>query len=58
FYAASEGNAAFINVFNVDKSTGFSWFPLAYVEYDIETGDPIRAPTAGYAGSPPASRAC
>ncbi|BBZ68325.1 long-chain-acyl-CoA synthetase [Mycolicibacterium insubricum] len=42
FYAASEGNAAFINVFNVDKSTGFSWFPLAYVEYDIETGDPIR----------------
>ena len=42
FYAASEGNAAFINVFNVDKSTGFSWFPLSYVEYDVETGDPVR----------------
>ncbi|MCV7192091.1 long-chain-acyl-CoA synthetase FadD6 [Mycolicibacterium brumae] len=42
FYAASEGNAAFINMFNIDKTTGFSWFPLAYVEYDVETGDPIR----------------
>lgn len=42
FYAASEGNTAFINVFNVSKSTGISPMPLAYVEYDPETGEPAR----------------
>ena len=42
FYAASEGNTAFINIFNVSKSTGLSFFPLAYVEYDVETGEPKR----------------
>ena len=42
FYAASEGNTAFINVFNVPKSTGISPMPLAYVEYDAETGEPKR----------------
>ncbi len=42
FYAASEGNTAFINVFNIPKTTGISPLPLAYVEYDPETGDPVR----------------
>ena len=42
FYAASEGNAAFINIFNIPKSTGISPTPLAYVEYDAETGEPAR----------------
>src|ERR1700758_197882 len=42
FYAASEGNAAFINIFNVPKSTGISPTPLAYVEYDHDTGAPLR----------------
>jgi fatty-acyl-CoA synthase len=43
FYAASEGNTAFINIFNVTKSTGVSPLPfLAYVEYDAETGEPKR----------------
>jgi fatty-acyl-CoA synthase len=42
FYAASESNAAFINVFNVSRTTGISPTPLAYVEYDVETGDPVR----------------
>ncbi|MDF2823443.1 MAG: Acetoacetyl-CoA synthetase [Mycobacterium sp.] len=42
FYAASEGNTAFINVFNVARSTGISPMPLAYVEYDAETGEPRR----------------
>jgi fatty-acyl-CoA synthase len=42
FYAASEGNAAFINIFNVPRSTGISPTPLAYVEYDPDTGDPVR----------------
>jgi fatty-acyl-CoA synthase len=42
FYAASEGNTAFINIFNVPKSTGISPVPLAYVEYDPDTGAPLR----------------
>ena len=42
FYAASEGNAAFINIFNVPKSTGISPTPLAYVRYDHDTGAPLR----------------
>lgn len=42
FYAASEGNTAFINIFNIPKSTGINPLPLAYVEYDSETGDPVR----------------
>ena len=42
FYAASEGNTAFINVFNIPRSTGINPLPLAYVEYDPETGDPVR----------------
>ena len=42
FYAASEGNTAFINVFNIPGSTGINPLPLAYVEYDPESGDPVR----------------
>jgi fatty-acyl-CoA synthase len=42
FYAASEGNTAFINIFNVPRSTGISPMPLAYVEYDPDTGAPLR----------------
>ncbi|WP_156688880.1 long-chain-acyl-CoA synthetase FadD6 [Mycobacterium sp. Marseille-P9652] len=42
FYASSEGNTAFINVFNVPRSTGVFPLPLAYVEYDPDTGTPLR----------------
>ncbi len=42
FYAASEGNTAFINIFNVPKSTGINPLPLAYVEYDPDSGEPVR----------------
>ena len=42
FYAASEGTTAFINIFNVPRSTGISPLPLAYVEYDPDTGAPLR----------------
>ena len=42
FYAASEGNTAFINIFNVPKSTGLAPMPLAYVHYDPDTGEPLR----------------
>ncbi|MEZ0051705.1 fatty-acyl-CoA synthase [Mycobacterium sp. MAA66] len=43
FYASSEGNSAFLNVLNIDKSTGICPSPVAYVEYDLETGEPARA---------------
>ncbi len=42
FYAASEGTTAFINVFNVPKSAGCSPLPAAYVQYDTDTGAPLR----------------
>ena len=42
FYAASEGNTAFLNVFNVPRSVGVYPMPLAYVEYDPDTGGPRR----------------
>ena len=42
FYAASEGNTAFLNVFNVDKTTGICPSPIAFVEYDEENGGPAR----------------
>lgn len=42
FYAASEGNTAFINIFNVPQTTGIAPMPLAYVAYDPDTGVPLR----------------
>ena len=42
FYAASEGNTAFINIFNIPGSTGINPLPLAYVEFDTATGEPVR----------------
>ena len=42
FYAASEGNTAFMNVFNIDKTTGICPTPIAFVEYDGESGQPLR----------------
>lgn len=42
FYAASEGNTAFVNVFNIDKTTGICPSPVAFVEYDVDTGEPAR----------------
>ena len=42
FYSASESTTAFINIFNVPRSTGISPMPLAYVEYDPDTGEPLR----------------
>ncbi len=59
FYAASEGNTAFLNVFNVDKTTGICPSPIAFVEYDDGDAATRRAATtAASARSRPASRAC
>ncbi len=42
FYAASEGNIAFVNVLNLDKTIGFCPAPYAIVEYDIDRDQPVR----------------
>jgi fatty-acyl-CoA synthase len=42
FYGASEGNTAFVNVLNVPKSTGICPTPVAFVEYDPDSGEPLR----------------
>ena len=42
FYAASEGNTAFVNVFNVPKTAGICPTPVAFVTYDPDTGQPLR----------------
>ncbi|MCH9734136.1 MAG: long-chain-acyl-CoA synthetase FadD6 [Actinomycetia bacterium] len=41
FYAASEGNTAFVNFLNLDKTTGICPTPVAFVEYN-ESGEPVR----------------
>jgi fatty-acyl-CoA synthase len=42
FYGASEGNTGFVNVFNIPKTAGICPTPVAFVEYDAETGEPVR----------------
>ncbi|MEN9447293.1 MAG: hypothetical protein RJA25_583 [Bacteroidota bacterium] len=42
FYASSEGNIAFFNVFNLDNTMGFSIAGYAIVEYDKENERPVR----------------
>jgi len=44
FYAASEGNVAFINAFGVDRTAGFGPLPYAIVEVDDATGRARRFP--------------
>ncbi|WP_194861511.1 long-chain-acyl-CoA synthetase [Dietzia sp. SYD-A1] len=42
FYAASECNIAFVNAFNVAKTTGYCPMDFAIVDYDPDTGEPRR----------------
>ncbi len=42
FYGASEGNTGFVNVFNVPKTAGICPTSVAFVEYDGDTGEPVR----------------
>ncbi|OLT75410.1 long-chain-acyl-CoA synthetase [Mycobacteroides chelonae] len=42
FYSASESNTAFVNALNIDRTVGICPMPIAYVKYDIETGEPLR----------------
>ncbi|HVK20370.1 MAG TPA: long-chain-acyl-CoA synthetase, partial [Actinokineospora sp.] len=42
FYGASECNLAFINALNIDRTAGACPLPFAVVEYDADTGKPLR----------------
>ncbi|MFR9751043.1 long-chain-acyl-CoA synthetase [Nocardia sp. 004] len=42
FYGASESNIAFANVFQIDRTAGFTLLPYAVVAYDTETGKALR----------------
>jgi citronellyl-CoA synthetase len=42
FYASSEGNVGFSNIFNFDATVGFSPVPYSIVKYDKESDQPIR----------------
>lgn len=41
-YSASEANTGFINVLNIDRTVGICPSPIAFVKYDVETGEPVR----------------
>jgi len=47
FYGSSEGNIAFTNLLNFEKTVGMSPLPYAIVKYDRETDTPYRN-SAGY----------
>jgi fatty-acyl-CoA synthase len=42
-YGASEGNTGFVNIFHIPKTAGLCPTAVAFVEYDPETGEPVRA---------------
>lgn len=42
FYAASEGNAVYTNILNLDRTIGFNPGPHALVEYDVEADEPVH----------------
>ena len=42
FYAASEGNIAFVNLFNLDCTVGFCPAPYSLVKYDVDRDEPVR----------------
>jgi fatty-acyl-CoA synthase len=42
FYGASEGNTGFVNIFHIPKTAGLCPTTVAFVQYDPETGEPIR----------------
>jgi fatty-acyl-CoA synthase len=41
-YGASEGNTGFVNIFHIPKTAGICPTAVAFVEYDPETGQPVR----------------
>lgn len=44
FYAASEGNGGFANLFNKDATVGLPIAPCALIEYDVAADEIVRTP--------------
>jgi citronellyl-CoA synthetase len=42
FYAASEGNIAFVNMMNLDCTVGIGFAPYVLIEYDVDSDEPVR----------------
>jgi citronellyl-CoA synthetase len=42
FYAASEGNIAFVNLLNLDCTVGFCPAKYSLIKYDIDRDEPVR----------------
>ncbi len=42
FYAASEGNIAFVNMMNLNCTVGIGFAPYALVRYDVDNDEPVR----------------
>lgn len=42
FYASSEGNVAFMNIFNLDNTIGFGGGNIALIKYDKDLEQPVR----------------
>lgn len=42
FYGASEGNLAFTNAFNLERTAGFCPLSFSVVKYDIDADEPVR----------------
>ncbi len=42
FYASSEGNVAFFNLFNIDNTIGFGGGNIALVKYDRDADQPVK----------------
>lgn len=42
FYASSEGNVAFLNLFSMDNTIGFGGGNIALVKYDRDADQPVR----------------
>lgn len=58
FYASSEGNVAFLNIFNMDNTIGFGGGNIALVKYDKEAEQPVRTPEVTSSRPTTASRVC
>jgi citronellyl-CoA synthetase len=48
FYAASEGNIAFVNLLNADCTVGICPAPYALIKYDIDRDEPVRDAAGRY----------
>ena len=58
FYGASEGNVAFMNLLNKDRTIGMTASTIALVRYDVDADEIIRDAPDVVSRSPKANRDC